>query len=411
MNKKLLIALSSIGVAAGFWACGSGSIEPMDDADGYVKAMLETGALDFNVTEAMDSCVADFACKGKMDNAEYQPVSSSAPPVVESSSDQAPKSSSSRFNPFSSIGPIGGESSSSSAIGPGPESSSGPSVKPGDLGTCAAAPSPAELNSKVTWTFTWVSGTPSTQKMGAKYAWTFEGGTPATAEGQRETATTYATSGDKVAKLTVTTGDGATTQDLTCSVHVNGAPITGCSCVGTNTSPDVAKGQSATWSVTGCTTTANLTGYVWTVATADASGESASAPVAAKGDVVTGVTVTAMNDDESQVTVKCEDATAIDSRIPDYILDGTTKSVTVPAGTVTVNANYAKTDIVWDGNISGMKCNFYCSTQSNDNVVAEVDGVAFTGKNYITNQISCEHLVENYQLKITSNMELTCGKQ
>lgn len=410
MNKKLLITLSSIGVAAGFWACGGGTIEPMDDADGYVKAMLDSqdgSGLTFDVGDAVEKCEADFGCKGEMDRAQDTPITSSEPPAPESSSGPAPQSSSSsrNFFPTSSIGPIGGESSSSSAIAP-PQSSSeiGPVVNPGDLGSCAPSASIVELGANVTWSFTWASGTASSQKLGAKFAWTFDGGSPAVGSA-RESVTSYSTSGDKVAKLTVTAGDGVSTQDLTCSVHVNGQPITGCKCVGTNTSPDVAAGESASWSVTGCTTKApaTLTGYVWKGATADASGENATAPVAAKGDVVSGVSVTAMNDDESQMTVQCEAATAIDSRIPDYVIDAPNGTVTIPAGS----------DVsVQMGATNPAGCQLYCKQADGLATNLTIGGKTFTCSG------GCHHMDLNSvvttasctgSLSIKTNTEITCG--
>ena len=69
MKKKLLIGLSSVGLAAGFWACGDGTVEPMNEAtDGYVKAMLETESIDFasQITDAKKSCSEDPACENEM---------------------------------------------------------------------------------------------------------------------------------------------------------------------------------------------------------------------------------------------------------------------------------------------------------------------------------------------------------
>lgn len=327
MKKKLLISLSSFGLVAGFWACGDGSVEPLnEETDGYVKAMLETQSIDFasQVADVKKQCSEDIACMNEMAKANDGAImiESSATPEPESSSDPAPQvSSSSRFNPFSSMGPIGQLSSSSSAPIPVQTSSSSEALPPGTLGTCAPATATVELNSPVTWNFEWAEPKPAANVMlSATFTWAFEGGSPAVGE-KRSASTSYATSGTKTASVTVNAG--GTTQTATCSVNVNGAPITGCSCLPTNIQPDVAAGESATWTASGCKTTANITGYTWTGATADASGLVATAPVTAKGDVVTGVSFTVANDDNTKVTVACEDAKAIDITSPDYLLEVT----------------------------------------------------------------------------------------
>ena len=102
---------------------------------------------------------------------------------------------------------------------------------------------------------------------------------------------------------------------------MNGQKITGCECEPTNIQPDVSKGESATWTAKGCTSTANIIGYTWKGATADASGLIATAPVAAKNDEVTGVSFTVENDDSTAVTVTCDNAKAIDATLPDYLFE------------------------------------------------------------------------------------------
>lgn len=328
MNKKLLIGVSSAALALGFWACGSGTVEPMDmNTDDYVKAMLESNSIDFNtqVADAKKSCKEDPVCENEMAKAQGSAIeieSSETLNPESSSSDPGQKQSSSSrdfFDNFSSSGPIGGYSSSSSAI-PVPQSSSSEPLPPGTFGTCGPATATVDQGKPVTWNFEWAEPKPAANVMlGATFAWTFEGGSPAVGE-KRSASTTYAEWGPKTASVTVTAG-GAT-QTATCSVNVNGAPITGCQCVGTNTQPDVAAGESATWKAVGCTSTgAEITGYTWTVATASADGLTAAAPVTKKGDVVTGVSFTVANNQSTLVTIPCEDAKAIDATLPDYVLE------------------------------------------------------------------------------------------
>lgn len=335
MKKKLLVGLSSIGLAAGFWACGSGTVEPMnEETDGYVKAMLETQSIDFanQVADAKKECLANPACENEMAKANGAAIQieSSETPMGESSSSGTPTpGTSSSVNRFSfggsSLGPVGQQSSSSEApVSVAVESSSAITVPKGQYGSCAANKATVELNEEVTWTFTFNTagaGLQPTDVVNASFAWAFPGGTPESATGSKTAKTKYGVSGGKTATVAVTAA-GAT-QNINCDVNVNGAPITNCKCVSTNTQPDVSQGESATWTASGCTTTANITGYTWKGATADASGLVATAPVTAKGDIVSGVSFTVANDDNTKVTVACEDAKAIDITSPDYLLEVT----------------------------------------------------------------------------------------
>lgn len=335
MQKKLLIGLSAVGLATAFWACGDGAVVPMDDStDGYVKAMLETGSIPFkeNIGDAMTKCNEDPQCFNDMAKAQGAAVNISSEEEATSSSDVGPASSatvySSSINTFYSssslgpIGPIGGVSSSSAD----PIVSSSSVVTPTDptaFGTCAPAKATVELNEATTWSFTKGAGLKSAMAiLSAEFEWTLTDGTPATASVKGNTSSgsvSYGKSGVKNASVKVTTSEG--TQTIACSpLQVNGAPITGCKCMPTNIAPDVAEGQSATWTATGCVTTgANITGYTWTGATADATGLVATAAVAAKNDIVSGVSFTVSNDDNTKVTVPCDDAKAVDGNAPDYM--------------------------------------------------------------------------------------------
>ena len=327
MNKKLLISLSAIGIAAGFWACGSGTVEPMSESDDLLWNMMETQDFTPYIALAKDSCAQEKDCASEMEKARGSAIeqSSSEEPV---SSESVPQSSSvipssSSIFTFSWMGPL--PQSSSSATQPPVVSSSSVTTQPiTGLGACAPTTPTVELNAQSSWTFT---PSESFKKdinnvMAARYEWTFTGGTPATSTATAPKVS-FSTSGQKTVTLKVTAPNGSETINCT-PINVNGAPITGCKCVGTNLTPDVNAGESATWTATGCTTKgAQITGYTWVGATADATGMVATAPVSKKGDEVKGVSFTVANDDNSKVTITCENAKAVDSSIPDYIIDGT----------------------------------------------------------------------------------------
>ncbi len=421
MKKKLLIGLSSFGLVAGFWACGDGSVEPLnEETDGYVKAMLETQSIDFasQVADVKKLCSEDIACMNEMAKANDGAImiESSATPEPESSDGTPPKvSSSSRdfFTPTSSIGPIGQQSSSSSATIPVQQSSSSEALPPGTLGTCAPATATVELNSPVTWNFEWAEPKPAANVMlSATFAWAFEGGSPAVGE-KRSASTSYATSGTKTASVTVNAG-GAT-QTATCTVNVNGAPITGCSCVPTNIQPDVAAGESATWTASGCKTTANITGYTWTGATADASGLVATAPVAAKGDVVSGVSFTVSNDDNTKVTIKCDDAVAMDATKPDYEFkdQGNTNAISF-TGNVDATVVFSLPS-GWHGSDAGT-CTFACQVDRGGSGDGKISGTLGTyeisGGDYVTTSIPITATTGGnamaFKLNVGSNAGVNC---
>ena len=403
MNKKLLIGISSAAVALGFWACGSGTVEPMDpNTDDYVKAMLETGSIPFEtqVNDAKTKCALDPVCENEMARAQGSAIVLSSSEEI-TSSETAPVSSSvvrssSSVTQFSFSGPIGERSSSSSEVAQPPIEQSSSSIPPATgLGSCAPASATTELGQAIAWKFTKGTALTNPQElMSAKYEWTFPGGTPATSTAGTPSVT-YTESGTKTAtlKFSVTSG----TEEITCSpLRVNGQPITGCKCLATIESPDVSLGQSATWNLTGCTSKANIIKYTWTKAIADATGLEATAAVAAKGDVVSGVSVVVEHDDSTAVTITCPDAKAVDSSIPDYIIDGTATGTFSGIGPGEYTMVYAcKTDqyyqtplmvVAPDGPVSG-----------------SVNGTAFTVTQYgQTKVFSSQTANTTIAVKITS---------
>lgn len=373
MKKKLLIGLSAIGVAAGFWACGGGTVEPMNADDDFIRAMLnaEEGGLQLStqIEKAKNQCTEDLECYNEMIKANGRELesSSSEAPVSSSTPVSSVKASSSSFMPFSSIGPIGPGNSSSSSVPPVQSSSSSDTPLEG-LGDCHPESETVELDAKTKWKF---DMGPSfggiTAITSAQFEWSFPDGTPTSGTVQRSVNSpdvSYSTSGQKTASVKVTLGTSGS-ETITCSkkLQVNGLPITGCKCTGDNLEPDVSKGESASWILSGCISRANIISYTWTGATADATGQAATAAVTAKGDEVKGVSVAVANDDSTVVTVTCPDAKAIDITIPDYIIDGTAAGTFTGIGPGDYTMVYAcKTDqyyqtplmvVAPDGPVSG----------------------------------------------------------
>lgn len=340
MKKKLVFGLSAACIAGAFWACGDGEII---NADASLEGLAEEvviglGLGEGDIKNALANCVAGApgyeGCQEEMANppdiieTSSETPASSADQTPGTSASQVPRSSSSILRQTSSTGPIGQLSSSSQAPTPVSQivevssSSAQPSTGDTNYGTCAPKVSTIELNTSTTWTFSKGAAiTNPMDMMSAKLEWTFEGGSiPSyTVTGSTTSeAVTYTTSGDKKASVAITTKNGSGV--VQCSpLHVNGAPITGCKCAPAAEKVDVQEGGAASWSVTGCTTTANITEYVWGGAGVTGAETAATATLAAKGDAVTP-TLRVLNDDNSYADVTCPTVTAFDSALPDYAL-------------------------------------------------------------------------------------------
>lgn len=376
MKKKLVFGLSAACIAGAFWACGDGEIINADASlEGLATTLVNEGLGEGEIKSALANCVAGApgyeGCQAEMANppdiieTSSETPASSAGQTPGTSASQVPRSSSSILRQTSSTGPIGQLSSSSQAPTPVSQivevssSSVQPSTGDTNYGTCAPKVSTIELDSSTTWIFSKGAAiTNPMDMMSAKLEWTFEGGSiPSyTVTGSTTSeAVTYKTSGDKKASVTITTKNGSGV--VQCSpLHVNGAPITGCKCMPTNIQPDVSQGQSATWTASGCTTADGLTlSYSWKGATADATGLVATAPVTAKGDVVTGVSFTVANDDNSVETIQCDDAKAIDATKPDYLIEAANTGIEVPAGeaSITIAVSYANFNCQPTGSMVG----------------------------------------------------------
>lgn len=412
MNKKLLSGLALVSVAAtGFWACGEGNINGKDWNDDIAMASndqdlqtLKDNAL--NECRITPDCYAKY--QGYLEGTEVPTSVDNPVPDVNSSNSNGGGNSYTMPTVSSSI-KIARSSSSINIIDDPVESSSGAApITDDSLGTCVPAKNPINKGENVQWQFKPKTGLDLMLIAKAKYTWTFAADAveETTAIGTTSGKVSYANSGATTASVTVLY-DG-TSYTVACKpLQVNGDPIT---CTVAAAGGDITTDAGvATWTAT-CTSGSDITSYVWDGTDAGPTGNTFTYTFAAKGDTHTP-TLKVGNSDNTVETVTCPEVIATDASIPDYILDATTKSVTVPAGTSVVTASYTKTDIVWNGEITGMQCNFYCQSSSNDAMDITVDGVAMEGKNYITGQIPCESLVEGYQLKIVSNMEVTCGKQ
>jgi len=388
-----------------FVACGSGSIDPYS-VDDQVAAISIVGNL--NSEESKSACLADPVCKADYEAAENPPSSAQIP----SSSSSIPV-----VPGLSSGGLV--QISSGGVIPPFPiSSSSGPIVivssqsSGGISGTCAPDPAIAELGQQVTWTFTKAASVPVTDVVAASFDWTFAAASEPTFSGQGAPGLTkvvsYSKSGSHATTLSIN-GDAP----MTCApVQVNGAPITGCECTVDNPSPDVAAGGVATWSVTGCLTTANISGYSW-AGTPAAPTTTFAHTFAAKGETFTP-TLSVYNDDNTVQPVTCPAATAIDATLPDYEMtaSGNTAGITFEGNVdATIVMNLPET---WHGETAGT-CSFACQVNRGSDgsgsgaISGTVDKVAITGSDYVTAEIPITSTINGYALKLVVDVGTNAG--
>lgn len=403
---KYKLVLGCLGVffmMSIFIACGSGSIDPYS-ADDLVASISVVSSL--NSEESTSACLADPVCREKYESTETPP-----------SSAQIPLSSSSS----SSIPVVPGLSSSlivlssGGVIPPFPTSSSSLVVivssqsSGGISGTCTPKPAIAELGQQVIWTFTKAATVDPNDIMAATFDWAFQGGSEPTFSGQGAPGLTkvvsYNTSGSHTTTLSIN-GD----TPMTCApVQVNGAPITGCQCVVDKASPDVAAGGVATWSVTGCSTTANISGYSW-AGTPAAPTPTFAHTFTTKGEAFTP-TLSVYNDDNTVQPVTCPAATAIDATLPDYEMtaSGNTAGITFEGNVdATIVMNLPET---WHGETAGT-CSFACQVNRSGGsgaISGTVDKVAITGSDYVTAKIPITSTINGYPLKLVLDIETNAG--
>ncbi len=352
MNKKFLVGFSVLSVAAAaFWACGDGDVITKGGDDelallnyGPPFAEGDEGNMKTLLNQAMADCAADEACAAKMEGAEYVPPESSAEGGEggEGGDTPATGSSSSKAGPVinsstASTTPVG----SSASGGDNPPPSSATTVSDlNDLnGDCVASATKVSKSGTITWSVS--PAKVSTQNVNelmdyqnrvkaATCTWSIEGAAETTVTGKcgDKVTSTYAKPGDY--KTTVKIGDK---EPKTCpAISVEGSPISGCNCTTTTPNPDVASGaQTVTWTVdpATCTTSANIASYTWTGATGTSN--TATAQVSKKDEEVKP-TVRVKTDEFSYVDVPCTAVKAINSEIPDYIIDEVDGTKEVPVG-------------------------------------------------------------------------------
>lgn len=411
MNKKLFFGIISIAFIAGiFVACGEGAIEAYN-TDDNVADLTFGNSLDIKKSET--ACQANPECLEKLN--QVQPTSSAEPPPPSSSEEPVLISSSSVMFPTSSSSLITITSSTTIILPPSSSTivivSSSSVITPegGLAGTCAPDPAIAELGTSVTWSFKKDPSISVTQIMAATFDWVFEGASVETYSAKGAIgitkAVSYTTSGPHTTSLS-TNG----TAPIACTpVQVNGAKITGCKCLVDNASPDVAAGGEAIWTVSGCTSTANITGYTWNGG--ELGAVETSSHVFTEKDETFAPTLSVSNDDNTVQVVACPAATAIDATKPDYEMtaSGTTAGLTFEGNVdATIVMNLPET---WHNETTGT-CTFACQVNRSGGsgaISGTVDKVAITGSDYVTAKIPITSTINGYALKLVVDVGTNAG--
>ena len=423
MNKKIYAGLLSFGVAATFWACGSGDIIKADGGDDIMKVwpnLEDTEHADPGVTVGINSDVATKescpecfigeapASSSSSSRQRVQRSSSSIFTPLTSSPSTVSSSSMEDINLSSSSSRIWMPPSSSSGINPPPivSSSSAPVTPVGNGGTCAPVKAIVEQGESVIWKYSVPNdGTiKTTDMLSAQFKWSTPGGTPETLEGKgaklMSDTVGYATSGQHTASLVLGTTKG--TFNLTCSpVQVNGAKITGCKCSTEAKSVDFTKTPGVEWSVTGCTTGAELElSYEWD---------------GAAGAATFTKTFTAATEKYSpKLYVKNNDNTMIEVECPSVkITDGPEFEITTTQGAGAIKLPKGTSNVVLS--TDAYNNTVFCQVSRDDSPSGALNGTvnktAIKGSDYIAVSMPAGTLVKGASLEFTLDVPATCGVQ
>lgn len=412
MNKKIY-GLMAMGVATGFWACGSGDIMTVSGDDVYVSMVAEDtitidGTVNSEPAKLKQRCPQCFEGSVPSSSSVTPPPtpnysSSSKPANQSSSSERVVKSSSSGASSSSYTYP----QNSSSSNGGGASSSSKTPTGDDRIGTCAPEQAIYEKDAAengVKWKFTRDPSVAATSLLSASFKWTTADGTPSTASatgtgGLYHTAK-YTTSGVHNASLTVSMG--AANYTIQCSpVQVNGEPITGCKCATEATSIDYTATPTATWSVTGCTTGAGLNlAYQWD----GAPGEASYSPTFTAAAASYAPVLKVANDDNTVVDVTCPAIKITEG--PEYIIKETqgAGAIKLPAGSTIVSLE-----------VDAYNNTVFCQVARADTPSGALNGtvnkVAIEGSDYIAVSMPAGSLKKGTTLEFVLDGPATCGVQ
>ena len=412
MNKKIYAGIMSFGIAASFWACGSGEIVKFDDTtDGIIEVWPSDDPNAF-VTMGVNREVLDTACPQCFVGGLPSSSSIFQPPVGQSSSSVFVPVISSPVLSSSSVPEINLNSSSSFKWVP-PSSSSGvviirssssaaPILTGG--GTCAPVKPIVEQDEAVIWKYTVGGNVKTTDMLSAQLVWSTPGATPESLDGKgakfMSDTVKYATSGQHTATLKLSTTKGSFNLDCD-PVQVNGAKITGCKCATEAKSVDFNTTPGVDWSVSGCSTGAGLEmSYEWD---------------GAVGAATFTKTFTAATDAYApKLYVKNNDNTMVEVTCPSVkITDGPEFEITTTQGAGAIKLPKGTSSVVLS--VDAYNNTVFCNVARTDSPSGALNGTvnktAIKGSDYIAVSMPAGTLVKGATLEFTLDVPATCGVQ
>ena len=414
MNKKIYAGIMSFGIAASFWACGSGEIVKFDDTtDGIIEVWPSDDPNAF-VTMGVNREVLDTACPQCFVGGLPSSSSIFQPPVGQSSSSIFVPVISSPVLSSSSVPEINLNSSSSFKWVP-PSSSSGvviirssssaaPILTGG--GTCAPAKPIVEQDEAVIWKYTVGGNVKTTDMLSAQLVWSTPGATPESLEGKgakfMSDTVLYSTSGEHTASLILATTKGSF--NITCDpAHVNGAKITGCKCTTEAKSVDFNTSSGVVWSVSGCSTGAGLTlSYEWDGVEGTSTTYSKTFTAAVENGYIPKLLV--KNNDNSQEAVTCPSV---------KITDGPEFEITTTQGAGAIKLPKGTSSVVLS--TEAYNNTVFCQVSRDDSPSGALNGTvnktAIKGSDYIAVSMPAGTLVKGATLEFTLDVPATCGVQ
>ena len=429
MNKKIYIGMAAFGVAASFWACGSGDILEPNAGDDVMGIVVSNEGGDTSevgdpsiIWDVMtkENCPRCFEGSVSSSSRKTQPVRSSSssggsnPQSATSSSDDGGsiviKSSSSSATPGSSPS----VSSSSKTVNPGVSSSSGGGSNPGpssDFGTCSPARTVISKGDTVSWILKLKD---PTQMISATTTWKALGGDPETNKASGMNGRTqnvkYIASGQYTASATVSVGPA--NYNISCpAIQVNGEPITGCVCApeGVTGAVNYLKTPDVKWTVTGCKTGATVMTYSWDGGAAGA--ETSFTKTFSAATASAAPTLFVANNDNTLQEVACTPVKVTEGE--EFKIETTQdKAVFKESGSYAISANLPSG---WHN--TDTECNVYCNA-STSNFTVTIDEIELSGKvsgqTYVAKGgMPVAHTVDGYSIpvkvEIPAGDSVSCG--
>ena len=431
MKKKLFTVFSLMAIAGvAFWACGDGNINKIDENDNLNVMMYpDSAGWDKFKVEQKTACTSNPSCMemfGAYVQGNEVPVSSEAV-VVSSSSVEKDTAALNRLSSSRAVLDIDGgdmpSSSSMNIIEDDPVSSSSEAVVVTGLGSCKPTKTPIEKGEATTWTFVPnPAKTANSNAYGAMafaqatYSWSFGEGLSEAAPGISTASgkVTYANSGKYSATVVASVMNKETkqteTETIECAttLQVNGEKITGCKCSPTvdgaavSGSVNMKKTPDVVWTVTGCTSAAEINSWEWDgTAGTESFTKTFTAETASYAP-----TLKVGNNDNTVQDVTCDAVKVTDGDEFTIKSDQAAGAIKLPAG---------KVSVVLAAN--GQNNTVFCQVDRKDSpdnsgsLTFSVNGESKSGADYIALTLTKTKLTSGTTLSMELSIPATCGIQ